>query len=302
MKESYMVKPKAKIVQLLLILWIVLVSCNNNLNTSPLKTPTYLPVSPTTVLHPIVSPTQTEAVTITPSPQPTLTKDEARGIIGELLAKNANCTKPCFWGFSPATVVEDAKVYDYFTFLHEKPRTIKENGNIQYIASIGYKERIGISTTFTFDEKHHALLNIYTTIGGLYYPEIVDKDWEAFRPETIMKTYGKPSSIEFFLSFPTEPTTDQTIGYDFQFRYESEKFVIDYTGQRTFDQPKLRICPLKDPIIESVYLFLGDNLKIKPSNGKTLQEVSSLDIDDFYTAMLGNKNDACFYLDRDAFN
>ncbi|MBI4761324.1 MAG: hypothetical protein ACOYYF_03555 [Chloroflexota bacterium] len=187
------------------------------------------------------------------------------------------------------------------TYIREKPKIIKESKYTQYIASIGYKERISVSATFTFDEKSNSLLNIYATIGGLYYPEIAYADWEAFRPDNILRIYGKPSGVEFFLSYPTEQTTDHTIGYEFRFRYESRKFVIDYTGQRTLNQTKLFICPLKDRYIESVYIYLGDNLELKPTNGKPLQEVSSISIDDFYNAMTSNANEACFYLDRTAF-
>jgi len=253
-------------------------------------------------LSPPVLPTQTEAPTITPSPQPTLTKEHAQEVIGELLAKNGSCIEPCFWGFNPTADVQEAQLLNFFTYIREKPRIIQESETVQHVASIGFKERIAITATFTFDEKLHSLLNIYAAIGGLYYyPEITSADWEAFRPESILKAYGKPSSVEFFLSYPTEPTTDQTIGYDFRFRYESEKFVIDYTGQRTLNQPNLYICPLKDRFIESVFVYLGDGLKIKPTSGKSIQDVSSISIDDFYNAMIGNINDACFYLDRSAF-
>ncbi|MFZ5883977.1 MAG: hypothetical protein ACOYYI_09385 [Chloroflexota bacterium] len=294
-------KPIIKALTALLMLW-VLTSCEYESSTPLPTTSMRLSPSPVATWSPVVSPTQTEAPTITPSPQPTLTKEEVQEVIGELLAKNGSCTEPCFWGFSPTAGIKESQLLNFLTYIREKPKIIKESKYTQYIASIGYKERISVSATFTFDEKTHSLLNIYATIGGLYYyPEIVYADWDAFRPDNILRIYGRPSSVEFFLSYPAEPTTDQTIGYEFRFRYESRKFVIDYTGQRTLNQTKLFICPLKDRFIESVYVYLGDNLKIKPTNGKFLQDVSSVSIDDFYNAMTGNANNACFYLDRSAF-
>lgn len=294
-------KSMFKAIAALFLLWM-LTSCDYQSITQLPSTSTHIPPSPVATSSPTINPTQTEAPTIIASPQPTLTKEQAQEVIGELLAKNGSCTEPCFWGFSPTDDMQDAQLLNFLTYVREKPRMIQENETVQYIASIGYKERIAISATFTFDEKLSSLLNIYATIGGLYYyPEITNTDWGAFRPDNILKVHGKPSSVEFFLSYPPEPTADQTIGYYFRFRYESEKFIIDYTGQRTLNQPNLYICPLKDRFIESVFVYLGDNLKIKPTNGKSLQDVSSISVDDFYEAMTGDINDACFYLNRGAF-
>lgn len=293
-------KSMSKAIAALFLLW-ALTSCGYESGTPSPSTSTRPSATLAATLSPTIPPTQTEAPTITPSTRPTLTKEQAQEVIGELLAKNGNCIEPCFWGFSPAADTQEAQLLNFLTYVREKPRIIQENETVQYIASIDYKERIAISATFTFDKKLRSLSNIYTTIGGLYYPEIASADWEAFRPENVLKVQGIPSSVEFFLSYPTEPTTDQTIGYEFRFRYESEKFVIDYTGQRTLSQTNLYICPLKDRYIESVFVYLGDGLKIKPTSGKFLQDVSSISVDDFYNAMTGNANDACFYLDRSAF-
>jgi hypothetical protein len=248
------------------------------------------------------SPTPTDIATGVATPQPTLTKAQAEEIIGELLATNEDCTKPCFWGFNPTTNIDEEAVLNYFTFLREIPTIRRENQNTRFIVLMGYQDRVNISVTFTFDDKQHSLINIYSAIHGLHYPEITNQDWEAFRPETILRTYGKPSSIEFFLNYPTEPTSDQTIGYDFTFRYGRDKFAIMYTGQRTLNRPELRICPLGDPTIESVYLLLGDRLmENQLSPGKPIEEVSSLTIDDFYKSITENDADTCFLLDRATF-
>lgn len=296
-----MVKHIIKAITALLML-CALTSCKYEVSTPLPTTSIRSPQSLVVTSSPTVAPAQTQTPMITPSPQPTLTKEEAQEVIGELLAKNGNCTEPCFWGFRPTADIKEVQLLNFLTYIREKPEIIKQSGYTQYIASISYKERVAVSATFTFDEKSHSLLSIHATIGGLcYYPEITYADWEAFRPDNILRTYGKPSSVEFFLSYPTEPTTDQTIGYDFRFRYESENFVIHYTGQRTINNPQLYICPIKDVGISSIDLYLGENTKIKPTNGKSLQDVSSVSIDDFYDTMIGNANDACIYLDRSAF-
>jgi hypothetical protein len=263
----------------------------------PMPTTSTLPSS---TPSPMIYPTQTEPSTITPSPQPTLTKKQAQEAISELLAKNGSCSTPCFWGISPDVNIKDAQLLNFLSYIHVKPNIVKEGRYIKYFMSTSHKERIFISAIFTFEQESQSLLNIQARIGGLYYPEIAYGDWDAFRPDKILIAYGKPSSVEFFLNYPTEPTTDQTIAYEFRFRYDSQKFVIDYSGQRTLNQPILLVCPLQDRFIETVDIYLGDNLEIKPTNGKILQDISSVNIDDFYNAMINNRN-ACFYLDRNAF-
>jgi hypothetical protein len=282
-------------------LWII-ASCSD-ISSAPLTpTPSSFIPSATATLPMTASPRQTDVATDVAIPQPTLTKEQAEEIIGELLATNEDCTKPCFWGFNTTTTVDEETVLNYFTFLRERPRIIRENQNTRFIVSMGYQDRVNISLTFTFDGKQQSLINIYSAIHGLHYPEITNQDWEAFRPETILRTYGKPSSIEFFLNYPTESTSDQTIGYDFTFRYGQEKFAIMYTGQRTLNRPELRVCPLEDPTIVSVYLLLGDRLmENQLSSGKNIEEVSSLTIDDFYKSITENNPDICFLLDRASF-
>lgn len=283
------------------VLSILVASCSPVGNEAiPSLVPTVATYAITTVTA--ASTPQPIATVVTPTSFPTLTEEQAQNTIGELLAKNGNCVKPCFWGFSPATATKDAEVLDFFASLHEEPRVATENENTQYIVSIGYEEYIKLSATFTFDNKQNSLMNVRAAIHGLYYPEVDNKDWEAFRPESILKTYGKPSNIEFFLNYPTEPTIDSTIGYEFLFKYESDNFIIKYTGQRTLDQPQLRICPLEDPTIESIYLFLGDAVNSEPSHGKAIEDVSSLTIDDFSNALIEGEDNVCFLLNQAAFH
>src|SRR5574341_2169386 len=153
-------KTNLAIKKLMFLLWF-LAACSNAINESPTETPTHFPENATATPRPIPSSTHTLTSTIIPSPQPTLSKEQAQEVIGKLLLENESCNSPCFWGFSPGMTVENGRISNFFSLLHEKPRKLEKNGNVQYIASVGYKEYIKISATFTVDEKQSSLVNIY---------------------------------------------------------------------------------------------------------------------------------------------
>ncbi len=78
---------------------ISIAGCTNTSNTSPvISVPTRTSIS---ITETPIPPTQTITPTSTPTIIPTLSVDDARKRLLELLATNGDCRLPCLWGISP---------------------------------------------------------------------------------------------------------------------------------------------------------------------------------------------------------
>jgi len=87
---------QVSIISLVIILLLVVCGTPSTSNTSSVKsfpTQTSIPMTETPIL-----PTQTVTPTSTPTIIPTLSEDDARKRLLDLLANNGNCQLPCIWG------------------------------------------------------------------------------------------------------------------------------------------------------------------------------------------------------------
>ncbi|HBO33744.1 MAG TPA: hypothetical protein DD636_03245 [Anaerolineaceae bacterium] len=171
---------------------------------------------------------------------------------------------------------------------------------VEYEVSYNYKEKMRILVMF--QEENSRVKNIRAEVYGLFSSEIEFSDWAAFRPDNILRTYGMPSRVAFSVSYPTEPTTDDTVGYRFVFFYDDQHLVIYYGDQRVLDRPAIRVCPLVDPEMRTFRIWLGEGFENIPMGRVEVQDASSLSVADFYNLMLGDPEDACFDLNSDAFH
>jgi hypothetical protein len=138
----------------ILVLLSVLVACAPlGATTSPItNTPTYLPPSTPPAKK---IPTPTPSATITATSIPTLSVDDARARLLELLATNGNCHLPCLWGITPGkSTFDDAR--EILTPLSSLSSTIFLNSS-----SSG-----GISSSYIENN-----IEIYSSMSFLTYPE-----------------------------------------------------------------------------------------------------------------------------------
>jgi hypothetical protein len=153
----------------------------------------------------------------------------------------------------------------------------------------------------TFQEENDKVRNIRVRINHLNSPVLEYSDWMAFRPDTILRTYGLPTRVVFSLSYPTEPTTSNTVGYDFSFIYSEQDMIIGYWEPRVVDRRFLHICPLNDPELYYVNYWLGEDFEDTYVHGVDVQDITTLSLEDFYSLMLGDPEDACIDLNPDAY-
>lgn len=270
---------------------------------SPVSSSSQLPIlmpttTPTVNVTPSPSATFTQMPTLTLTPLPTLEPDQAEQAILELMQRNGDCSMPCFWGIIPGISDFDQTM----AFLNHLGGDVYNYGTdpVGYETSYSCKKEMHIHVMF--QEENSRVKNIRAMAYGLSSLEIGSLDWAAFRPDNILRTYGMPSRVLFSLSYPTEPTTADTVGYDFVFFYDNQNLVIYYGEQRALDRPVIRVCPLVDTGMYGFDFWLGEGFENILDWGVEVQDASSLSVADFYNLMLGDPEDACFDLNADAFH
>jgi extradiol dioxygenase family protein len=253
-------------------------------------------------LEPTETVTQHPILTLTPSrtvpiPLPTLNPDQAEQTILALMQGNGGCSIPCFWGIIPGVSDFDQTV----GFLEHLGENVSRYGTdpINYDWYITFRDKMRIH--LTFQEENDKVRNISVRINHLNSPVLEYSDWMGFRPDTILRTYGLPTRVVFSLSYPTEPTTSNTVGYDFSFIYSEQDMIIGYWEPRVVDRRFLHICPLIDPELYYVNYWLGEDFEDNDVHGVDVQDISTLSVFDFYTLILGNPDEACFDLDVEAY-
>jgi len=283
----------------IIICCISIAGCTNINNTTPatsLPTQTSIPITETPI-----PPTRTITPTFTPTVYPTLSPVERQKEITALLQTNSNCSKPCFWGIRPGISNFDEAV----AFLKSMGKMgIDGNKNFirYYNVSFTYKDQIHIGLAMTGGS---SVDEINVDLQGLQGRDITNSDWLAFRPDSILKNYGIPSRVEFYLSIG--PSSDGGVinpsPYMYGFIFYYQQMVINYYGGSVNPSSNTHLCPLVNHQIEQTKIWLGRVLIDNPQRikGIDLGELTTLSIDKFYALMTGDPKNACVNLNFSKF-
>ena len=290
----------------LLIFILVLAGCTNVSPTiqptqkvqllSP--TPTSLPATDT------VTPTSTQAPTVTETPSPTTTQtplatlgpESVKETMQPLLQNPMNCDTPCFWGIKPQkTYFDEVRIFfshlGFIPFEGKIPDSGKDFYTIEYTPDNGLK----ISVTYYINN------NLIEDI--VVDPEIAEqkpgssREWIAYSPETLIKKFGKPSRVVFWMDSGPRVKTIMIMYFD------ASNLIVEYSGLNMFpfNPPSPRLCPLTAPF-DFVRLWIGENPPNPPMfDTVPLENATSLTLDQFTQLMLGTPQNACFILNENAF-
>jgi len=227
--------------------------------------------------------------TVTPTPWPTLQPELAELVITDLMQNNGNCERPCVWGIYP----NESSFYATVAYLS----TIMPHHSIWgsfYSAGYEYKNTMRICLEIT---KYNDLVGgIVAGVDGLNDPMVSSEDWLAFRPDSIMRDYGMPSRVEFYIS--NAPYVMGSYGYTII--PDQLQTAITYDGASGTTFPVTwNVCLLKEHEIRSFDLWLGEISKI-PHYGKDVSMITSLSVADFYNLLLTETGTACINLHQEA--
>lgn len=231
------------------------------------STPISIP-SPTSSPTPQLSVTLLPIETVTPTPWPTLTSDEALYKVLSLLADNRNpdCFLPCWWGITPgqthwqdlypylksfALTIESFPEQSYFVAMFPVPENVNYRGKL----NIGY--RVDASETVT--EVSIASVNI-----------------EGFDPLTMMTIYGVPDEVWLkTLDAPREGV----LPFQLIIVYQQRSISLHYHVNATTDGQMVTACFEPGFVeLESPDLFpAGPRIYLwEPGQYKTIDEIANI--------------------------
>jgi len=263
----------------------------------PTATPT---VKPTATPTPTMTWTPTPSVTLTPPV--TLEPDLAKAEVMRLFKEEVDCEKACVWGIVPGE-----------TSLGEATNILK---------------RLGISWQAIYDkddmEVYSALVGAVDSANGpleLYIQNgLVEKirfgfstwyggdkvvprsEWLAYSPEMILKRYGKPSRVEFRIEYPHEPGAPPgSIWYDIVMYFDDLELSIQYIEAPSKEGKLFKACPIKDPFLFGIDIWIGKDPVYPPSPAIPLEDAAGLTLDEFYELMVNGNPNTCINLIPEAF-
>jgi hypothetical protein len=234
--------------------------------------------------------TATLSPTLNPTPLESMSPEKARETIQPLLKEPMNCEVPCFWGIIPGkTPLNGAK-----TFFSSLCFTPKEGEDFY---SIAYKPDNGVGFSVIFYTSGNIIENIKLTPDIAKPTEGSPREWIAYSPETLIERFGSPSRVEFAIDNGPNYVIVMTM------YFEPSQLIALYSGYNMLPErphsPKL--CPLTAPF-DYVRLWIGQNPTDPPSfETVSLEDATSLSMDQFTLLILGDPQKACFTINGDMF-
>ena len=257
-------------------------------------TPESVPTSRNTLMT--ETPTPTNEPTWTPVP--TLSQEEKRMNLLELLSPNRDCEFPCWWGVRPGTSIQEA--LSLSSILGESPSIYGAGQRKQYSYHLSLDELNLSDLDVVFYEKE----GIVQRIGvRLEKPPRLTDYLDAFEKilslSSVLSHYGQPTDVLLMVKPRVE--RDSSIGYVLSLIYESSGFGIEYSGVVDAEEP-IRICPIKlsNYHLGSIRLQLQDSqamssyrIELYEQGFEPLENVTSMDLDTFFQAFSSSENDSC---------
>lgn len=291
------------------ILWVgVLVACNTSpkpitSSTTPthinLLAPTLM-VFETATLSTTTTPASSRPSSPTPTPRPTQTPlptvtlptildpEKAEEEIKQLLQDYNACSPPCYLGIIPGyTTLSKLKdlMYRWGIQLHENTSSAKTY-------SIAHDFADGLSVYASFYLKDEMVETI-----ELNAIQDQASEWSAYKPEALLRRYGSPTNVSFWIGSIHEPSPTPWKGwYYMNISYDELNLYVSYGGvEIRLDEPPV-ICPNKD-----YYRYARIRLGKYPDFGvpfhaTPIEEAASLTPNEFHRYLLIGPG-ACFYLD-----
>jgi len=267
-------------------------------------TPTFLPPSITPTLTPIptqLPPTQTS--------HPTLTSDEAKTKLFNLLLNNGGCNLPCFLGYSPRlSTREDIQGFFSQFRIRDTPdmsisRPVANNRSIIgfYIRNNDSYFNIGVST---YEDKGQIEILGMGTFSqpkwDIHYAEVM----KYYMLPQILKIYGKPSQVLVLTFRDDRQRPDITTNEFFLVLLYSEQGIyVKYKMERQTTGNGFLGCPSRSFVDVAVWSPEGKDTFSKVvqvmnsgsdlSSYKSIDDATSMTIDDFYQTFSNAENKSC---------
>lgn len=265
----------------------------------------------------IIKPTPIlETYTSTPmdTPLATLTYDDAKGRVIELIKTNGNCEFPCLWNItpgktSPIIAANELGALQPFSrrMVFSSSLSLGEagfsftNGNYEYRASVSYVATSERSNVEIIEFNAGSYLDIIDTNTGMKTPQQVynlpdfGSQFTYYEISNILKTYGEPESVLLFVTAYSESNGTFEVLLIYPNKGFSVRYITDITasgGEYLGCFGNAHIEAEMYPAGDSVLFFqlLQPSMKTRLRNYKPIEDVTSLSLDAFYRSFQQNSN------------
>lgn len=280
-------------------LMIAVVGCTAQSTPTALPATGIRPVSPTV---PVVIPTTTYAAspalvqTITPEPTwtalPTLLPNQAQDLIFKLLAENASCSLPCWWGLTPGQTTWSS-AYRYLSTFTSEISNYKLSDATRYTVKFDVptnKFPARLQQDYTVENDRVQMIEVYVARTSNY----------SVAP--FLVAYGEPTEI-WIRTYRQSREGD--LPFDVVLFYGERGVMVRYDINATESGDRIQACPqfergivlaLWPPepkgifagIVEKTSVFKVGNWDYRP-----LQEATGIDVQTFYQAFKDANNTMC---------
>jgi hypothetical protein len=231
---------------------------------------------------------------------PTLSPEQRKNNIIDLLKFNKGCDFPCWWGIQPGvTSVRDA--LSLSAELGEAAAPLVGPGPHGYYFSLSLDDLSFLDLSVDILDKDNT---VDVVEAALIQPARLTEYEDALQQlsaKSILRRYGTPSDVVLTVSPPAEG--GDVAGYQLWIAYKHLGFMVEYFGTTRFEDP-LKICAPRtaDPKLEHVNLTMQDPRsdfdllrRIESYFGfKPLEGNSNMNIEEFTTLFSSDDPNPCF--------
>jgi hypothetical protein len=303
--------PRVMACILLIALWIIIPGCaplpaQTTLNPVTITLSATESTSPATktpnsTLTPSATPSKIPSITpsATPTLLPTLEPEAAQIAIRDLLMQDAECESACIWGMIPDhTTFQEAQ--NVFTHLNIPLNLTYKDGDRQFYQFYSMFGE-GLDGNMTLIEQDGYVRDIRVDFHDPNGPS-KPGTWVYFSPRAILERYGPPTEVDLWVNLlgggpaPKPEFTE----YDMTLYFEKPNLIVRYSDGLGKPGALVRACPLLDSFF-GANIWLGREPHNPPLKSASLEEATSLNIDQFYDLMMQDPDKACFNIREDVF-
>ncbi len=250
---------------------------------------------PTATLPPVVP---------TPErPEPTLTSEEERLYVENMLETNGGCELPCWWGIAPGgTTLETLRKIKAYgePFPHQDGTVEYGVDSFEVLTAEGKPDYYVWIGVVDFDGK---IISIGIS-GGIKFDTSRDGfvvAWKQYSVDQLLTRYGIPSAARIQLSPRSEPGA--SLGYALTLVYHRLGILISYRGEATDGSTAdfIQACPLLTnvdridlklqlPTAPTRFPLLRPT---DPGFDRSLEEATGMSLEDFYNKFKNPTNQDC---------
>jgi hypothetical protein len=301
----------------LLCMMPIIVACSDATVSTPTITVAAITPSVTVVPSSMPKGTSTQPSTV-PSPMgtlepplptagPTLGPDKEQSLVLDLLANNAGCQLPCWWGMAPGKTTWRA-AQSYFASIGKSIARFENNEVTNYTVKFRAPQH-NMQIGQVYNVNKDGLIDMIWVRGAVVRDDVriygdpqFLKDWQHYMPARLANTFGMPEQVmmKTFQSVPEGAPPFNLLVF-----YPQHGILVRYYGPTEQFDKTIRFC--LDQADITLWLWspdhqmtlmevarVGQDLPLNEmADYRSLEEATGTGVTAFYEELTKNSNEVC---------